>query len=147
MGRPYSVREYSNYFNEINTQEKAYILGLLYADGCNSTESRTINIALKEDDLNILIKIKNAIKASQEIKLRKRSLEKSNIGYQRKDMYKLSITDKQISEDLTKWGCVKAKTFKLKFPYFLQKELIKHFIRGYFDGDGCINKSTAKGNK
>lgn len=147
MGRPYNVREYSNYFNAIDTPEKAYILGILYADGCNSTEMRTISLTLKEEDLNILLKIKSNMNFPQEIKFLKRSAEKNNTGYQRKDMYKLVVTDKQISEDLVKWGCVKAKTFKLKFPFFLQKSLIRHFIRGVFDGDGCINKCTAKGNE
>jgi intein-encoded DNA endonuclease-like protein len=33
---------------------------------------------------------------------------------------------------------VQTKTFKIKFPDFIENELIRHFIRGYFDGDGCI---------
>jgi intein-encoded DNA endonuclease-like protein len=40
--------------------------------------------------------------------------------------------------DLEKWGCVENKTFKLNFPDFISEELIPHFIRGYFDGDGSV---------
>ena len=40
-------------------------------------------------------------------------------------------------KDLKALGCVPAKTFKLKFPN-LPKQYISHFVRGYFDGDGCI---------
>lgn len=40
--------------------------------------------------------------------------------------------------DLEKWGCIENKTFKLKFPEFLSEELVPHFIRGYFDGDGSV---------
>lgn len=36
------------------------------------------------------------------------------------------------------------KTFDLKMPN-IPDEMIRHFIRGYFDGDGCICKYLIKG--
>ena len=33
------------------------------------------------------------------------------------------------------------KSFKITFPKFLDNSLMRHFIRGYFDGDGCIGLS------
>lgn len=54
------------------------------------------------------------------------------------------ISNKQISKALSKNGCVQAKTFSLKFPYFLDEKLHNHFIRGVFDGDGSIVLSTLK---
>ena len=33
------------------------------------------------------------------------------------------------------------KSFKIRFPEWLNEELYRHFIRGYFDGDGCIGVS------
>lgn len=52
--------------------------------------------------------------------------------------YKLTFCNDKVVSDLEKWGCVENKTFKLKFPEFLDKDLIPHFVRGYFDGDGSV---------
>ena len=50
--------------------------------------------------------------------------------------YSLIISSQKIFNALQKHGCVENKTFKLKFPKTVSPELIPHFIRGYFDGDG-----------
>lgn len=46
--------------------------------------------------------------------------------------------------DLINNGCMNKKSRIIKFPYFLSEELRKHFIRGYFDGDGCVYTSEYK---
>ena len=45
-----------------------------------------------------------------------------------------------MSSDIAKAGAMQCKTHLLTFPStnILPHELISHFIRGYFDGDGCI---------
>jgi intein/homing endonuclease len=55
-----------------------------------------------------------------------------------KNSSKVVIENKKISNDLIKNGLVQSKTHILRFPIFIQENLIRHFIRGYFDGDGCI---------
>lgn len=55
-----------------------------------------------------------------------------------KVLWRLSINCKKMCEDLTNLGAVKNKSLCLKFPHFITKSLLPHFIRGYFDGDGCI---------
>ena len=57
-----------NYFNKIDNQNKAYILGLLYADGCNYENTGTIKIDLQIDDEELLDKIKNELKYTGELK-------------------------------------------------------------------------------
>ena len=52
--------------------------------------------------------------------------------------YHLSINSKQIKDDLIKYGCMPNKTFKIRLPKFENEDMYRHFIRGYFDGDGCI---------
>ena len=47
-------------------------------------------------------------------------------------------TAKKIFKDLIKLGVTPRKSLTLKFPTFLNEDLMRHFIRGYFDGDGCI---------
>ena len=60
-----------NYFEVINTKEKAYILGFLYADGCISSyyknerlKAMAMEIQLKYDDIELLEKIKNELEAN-----------------------------------------------------------------------------------
>ena len=45
-----------NFFNKIDTEEKAYFLGFLYADGYNNTDRNSVALSLKEDDKEILEK-------------------------------------------------------------------------------------------
>lgn len=52
--------------------------------------------------------------------------------------YSLAISSKKVFNDLTKHGCIENKTFKLEFPKFLSEQMISHFIRGFFDGDGSV---------
>ena len=61
--------------------------------------------------------------------------------------YRVFITSKKLAEDLTKYGCHANKTYDLTFPnkeIFVNKDLIRHFIRGYFDGDGSVFISMEK---
>lgn len=120
----------TSYFSNINTQEKAYILGFLYADGYNSNKGIVIN--LHEQDKEILEKIKTELGYEGSVVFRK----KDNASNQ----YSLQIKSQEISQDLTKLGCVNKKSLILKFPTEEQvpSNLVKHFIRGYFDGDGSL---------
>ena len=63
-----------------------------------------------------------------------------------KNQYRLVIANKHISERLVELGCGKAKTHNLTFPTEDQVSsyLIRHFVRGYFDGDGCISGAVKK---
>jgi intein/homing endonuclease len=50
----------------------------------------------------------------------------------------IRLYGKKLHDDLVKHGCVEKKSLILQFPKDLSQELISHFVRGYFDGDGCI---------
>lgn len=116
-----------NFFKTINTEEKAYILGLIFADGWVRTSNGTrLCISLHEDDKDLLFNICDI-------------LESNHYPYKlnNKNQYILDICSSQIVNDLSKYGIVENKTFKILFPK-LDDCLIRHFIRGYFDGDGCV---------
>lgn len=121
--RKYTVDE--SYFDEINNFNKAYILGFLYADGYNSNKG--IQIGLQKRDLEILEFINNELQSNCNIK-------------ETDDYVYLYINSRKLSLQLDKLGCYKNKTFKISFPYFLEKQYLKDFIRGYFDGDGSVYK-------
>lgn len=124
------------YFDIINTEEKAYFLGLLYADGCNS--NNTITLQLHEKDIELVRKFKEAIQSTSPIH---HMMAQSGSPHVR-----LAISNKYLSESLTKAGCFSRKSLTLRFPTEEQvpKHLIHHFIRGYFDGDGHIGMRSLK---
>lgn len=126
-------------FENIDTEEKAYWLGFMYADGCVARTSNRIELSLKESDYNHLIKFKNFLESEHVIGKKIKTIkDKTYISY------RLGITSEKMKNDLIKHGCIPNKTKKLIFPK-LDKKLIKHFIRGYLDGDGCItHQATSK---
>ena len=124
----------SHYFDIIDTVNKAYILGLLYADGCNHRNHNSITICLQEDDVQILKDIKDDLRYEGPLRLDTSYSKNPN----HKNQYVLCINDKHMSEQLEKLGVVNGKSLIINFPKFLDNDLISHFVRGYFDGDGCI---------
>ena len=66
MKRIYKVNE--NYFEKIDTPEKAYILGFFYADGYNNEETGALEFVQKEERIDILEQIKKCLGCNYEIK-------------------------------------------------------------------------------
>lgn len=137
--KKYNIDE--NYFSKINSPNKAYWLGFLYADGCvlKTQKSYILELSLKSEDRTHLEKFKMCLKSNVPIKDR--------IIKEKYHACRIAICNKKICEDLIKLGCVPKKSLILKFPTEEQvpKDLIPHFIRGYFDGDGCVyNDSDLK---
>lgn len=131
-----------HYFDKIDTPNKAYILGLLYADGYNSETKAIIRLMLQEDDFEILEKIRKELQYSKPLVFVKCDDKVSKLGYTSKNMYSLHFYNKHMSDKLKEYGMMQNKSLILKFPSKLKDELIPHFVRGYMDGDGCIYKST-----
>jgi intein/homing endonuclease len=128
--RKYSLNE--QYFDNIDCEEKAYFWGILYADGNNSIKKTEIKLNLQEDDHEILIKLNNLLQPTKPI------LYKPTNRINCKSQYALIINSKIISYRLNELGIVPNKTFKVEYPTWLNNDLNRHFIRGYFDGDGCV---------
>jgi hypothetical protein len=121
-------------FDVIDTEEKAYWLGFLYADGYvyNQT-SYSLELTLAEKDKLHLEKFKSFIGSTSELEHKKVSINQKHFN-----AYRLTVCSKNISDALINLGCVQNKSLKLKFPTKVPYELINHFMRGYFDGDGSI---------
>lgn len=130
----------NDYFEKINNPDKAYFLGMLYADGYIDKNRKYIRISLTESDKEVLDFLKKSINHTGELK--KIYFSKYNKKkYTSRDSFCLHIFNKKITNDLINLGCIPNKSFTLEFPTFNQipKYLMGHFIRGYFDGDGCIS--------
>lgn len=135
-----------NYFNDIDTPNKAYILGFLYADGYNNQINNTVVLSLKYTDKDILEKIRKEIGCEKPLFENKYISKFDNVE---RHMFSLILASKHISKQLEEKGMVQNKTFIIGFPFFLKEELYSHFIRGYFDGDGCVSilKDSSKSYK
>lgn len=125
----------SNYFQTIDSPDKAYWLGFLYADGYIGKGSE-IRINLSSKDEEHLNKFLSAIEASNN----KIHHSEKTISSKVFSQSYISLRDKKMCEDLKDKGCVNKKSFILTFPTEkVPENLYSHFIRGYFDGDGSIH--------
>ena len=123
------------FFDEINTEEKAYILGFIYADGSLRTKENRLTIGLSIKDVGLLEKIKSIISPSSKIFFSEKTKS-----------CKICLNGKNLRLSLEKLGVSENKTFTLKFPDYtiVPEYLFAHFIRGYFDGDGGVTLSFSK---
>lgn len=124
-------------FDSIDTEEKAYWLGFIYADGCIASTGNTFELSLKVSDIEHLNKFNKFIEGnSDKVKINKATCKDKE--FQR---CRISLNDSHFKQRLVSLGCVPKKSLILKFPdinIFKSPDLVKHFIRGYWDGDGCL---------
>lgn len=135
--RIYTLNE--KYFDHINTPNKAYILGLLFADGHNEFKKGTVSITLKEDDKDILEMVKKELNSDHELEYipsHKQTIKGKE--YTVAGQYRLVMFSSYMCESLMCCGMIPNKSNRLKFPMYLPEELYSHFVRGYFDGDGSM---------
>ena len=115
-----------DFFEKIDTEEKAYMLGFISADGYISSNNRTLCFRISKKDIDIIEKFNKLIDF------------KNNIIY-KENTIDINYCSIKMVKDLEKYGIVRNKTKTVYLPE-LEDKLIKHFIRGYIDGDGCIGK-------
>lgn len=127
-----------NIFDSIDTEEKAYWLGFIFADGYVSTNSYKFELSLSATDSEHLTKF-------NEFMGHCRNNVKFGEVHQNDKIFKRcrwSVCNKHLWNTLCSYGCVPKKSLILRFPdinIFKSPDLVKHFIRGYWDGDGCIS--------
>ena len=137
--RLYTLEDYhprnKDYFSVIDSYDKAYWLGMMYSDGCVTPRATGIyGVKLEMIDGEHVEKFKNALGAT-----RNKTTVVHPKGFENAStVYSVTIYDKKIGEDLIALGCVPRKSLSLtKLPNIEQK-YIYSFIRGVFDGDGCL---------
>lgn len=126
------VIENEDYFDNIDTEFKAYILGFIYADGyvgnhndfCISLTDKCI------DNYKILNIFKNELKTDLQIS---HSRDRDGNGH-----YTFKFSNKRLVCQLNNLGVFSCKSLSMKDLPNISQEMFHHFIRGYFDGDGSI---------
>lgn len=120
-----------NYFETLN-KRNSYWLGFIFADGCCHIDKKgghmfSINVALQ--DREHLEKFHKDLDSNHKVGVY------SN-GPGREKYARSQHVSEKLVKDLIKLGCTPRKTFTIKFPN-ISNDLIPHFVRGLFDGDGC----------
>ena len=126
------------YFENIDSEEKAYWLGFIAADGCvyKNKQSYRLQINLKGSDIDHLKKFQKAICSDYKITEKK-------VGKAQSNTCQLKINSTKMCNDLIKNNIIERKSIIFE-PPILNKNLMSHFIRGYFDGDGWITSYKRK---
>lgn len=139
MGLKYSVNET---FFDTWTPESAYVLGYLYADGSleDAPYLRGRYIRVTSVDKESIERIKRLLSSQHTI------VEQSPSGYGRKQRYLLRIGSHKLYLSLINRGLTLRKSLTMKFPS-LPREILRDFVRGYFDGDGGTYLEIGRGSK
>ncbi len=127
-------------FDVIDTEEKAYWLGFLMADGYNHENKNCVALRLQAEDREILEKYKEFLETDAPIYSFTRVTKINKI---KREYCEVNICSPYFSEQLSRLGCTQSKTYTLEFPN-IKNSLYNHFIRGFFDGDGCLSIKDRK---
>lgn len=137
--RKHSLDEY--FFEKIDSPIKAYIIGLILADGSlisgkNKGRSHSITIELQKRDCYILKNINKYMNHTRPLSYRKRKETWQETG-------QAKIVSDKIFDDLVSFGLKPNKSFDCPFPA-IHNSFKYALVRGIFDGDGCIHKESNK---
>lgn len=133
-----------DFFEKIDSGLKAYWLGFLYADGSIGTHTygeQTFKLSLQKQDQEILEKMQQDMQSSYPLRY---DNSKAVVNKACSSYVIFEQRSQKTVDDLKKLGCVERKSLILTFPTEDQvpTEFVYDFIRGYFDGDGCITQTN-----
>lgn len=130
-----------DYFENIDSEEKAYWCGFIMADGniwCNdSINSCELSIKLRASDKKHLQKFNQSLQGNvpvEEFDVTCSFTDK--ISHQ----VQIRLYSEKIFHDIQKYGVIPNKSLTKQFPKNIPDELIRHYIRGYYDGNGWITQ-------
>lgn len=128
-----------HFFETIDSEEKAYFLGLLISDGNvfekdSQGRQASISITLNLNDEYLLNKFKECIKAN------------TSISYDGRGCGQIAIRSDIMATELAKYGVIPRKSYFTYLPQ-INNKYMNHLIRGIFDGDGSIQAKMGKNNR
>lgn len=146
----HKILKNNDFFSIIDSEIKAYLLGYIIADGCVSIEpkkkngivysySKRLSFNVSVDDKEIINLLKFNISSKSKIK----EYHNNKGAISRKKQLSLRFSSSKIVDDLIKLNILPNKTYHSDFKFDfknMNEHLIRHFIRGFFDGDGSIGK-------
>lgn len=130
------------YFDNIDNEWKAYWLGFLYADGWNTSSKNIMGLRLCEIDKEHIFRFKKSLQCDNKVYFDKpKQVEIYGKLSNSCGSVSIMISNKHLTQRLSELGCIEHKTAVLQFPDFniVPEYLMRHFIRGFFDGDGWVS--------
>lgn len=126
-----------DYFERIESEEQAYLLGFLIADGNVYQKNQTyaVRLSVHTKDIYILELLKKELHSDNQITQASRRPHSS-----------FAICSEHLGKDLMSHGVIPRKTTYETFPE-INTNLHRHLIRGLFDGDGWVSTFTRTGKK
>lgn len=125
-------RKFNKDFFRSWSNEMAYVLGFIFADGTVFKNKRgAFFLEITSTDLEVIDKIRKMIQSDHRVGVR----ESKKFGW--KTSYRLQIGSKEMVKDLISFGVIQSKSLVVSFPEVPDK-FLGHFVRGYFDGDGGV---------
>ena len=152
--RAYSIDD--DYFENIDSQKKAYWLGWLITDGYIATSFNTkrgitnvnsIGLKLQAKDRNVLEDFKKDLNTNVSIRAikRRKAFEYTNkitnktVCIKGGEQAEFRFSSAKMIQDLAKYGIYQNKTYDVIFPKELDSKYYPGFIAGVISGDGCID--------
>lgn len=129
--RQNEIRE--NYFEIIDSEEKAYWLGIMYSDGCIYCSDNRYRIQIAMTDKDVIERFRDLVYPVYKIR---EELPQSS----RKPVYRIIFNSRKMYDDLVNCGVYQNKAKTIKFPE-LESKFIWAFLTGVLDGDGCVTRS------
>lgn len=127
-----------NFFDNIDSEAKAYFLGFLITDG-NIIQTKqglyNISIEINKRDQQILEEFKECLNADSKISYRKRTTG---------EFVKICVGSRHMGETLIKLGVIPQKSKRITKLPLIREDLEKHFLRGLLDGDGGMYQHLDK---
>lgn len=128
-----STRRYyakDDFFDNLDTEEKQYFLGWIYADACHTPSKNQIVLRLQARDKPILEKLNSLVNFDRPLTFTKKA--------DGQDQYALTINSENISKTLESYGVTARKSLTLEWPDWMPSTAWPAFLRGYLEGDGWI---------
>lgn len=124
------------YFNIIDSQKKAYLLGLIAADGCVTKHNYVAFESIDRELTELLI---DELQYSGEMRI----IKPGNYS----PHYRINFSSQRLASALSKYGVVTERMSTGIYYFPKQLEYLSAYILGYFDGDGCayVNKGRSGG--
>lgn len=129
-----------NYFETIDSEDKAYFLGYIIGDGnvftdyCKNGYSAMISITTNEEDIEILKSFVKQVKVN------------TTIGNDGRGARQAVVRSNKMAQDLAQYGVIPRKTLITYLPTNIPKEYMKDLVRGICDSDGSIGAQPLKNN-
>lgn len=155
FGKRYIKKTNHEFFDVIDSEIKSYLLGYLLADGCVSVEpkkrngkiysyTKRITFNVSKDDLYCMKLFQKYVAPESTIKFRQNNKGAKN----RKLSCMFRFSSRKIVDVLMeKYKIKPRKTYDVEFMFdfsLIPSQYVRHFIRGFFDGDGCITGTSEK---